>query len=356
MASPSGFFQGGFAEGSAAADERAIKREENAADGALRSRAVGVAERNAGTAERSSRITEVTERISSTMKVIGSAIEAAKAAGQPPERIAAGIRGPLEDVATFSAMIGRDPSATINLVKTMIGTPGAPATDLGKLQADLRNGYITQEEYAAKSKAITTPNSSTTNVNVGGEKAFVSELGKKSAESFLERQSAARDAVASIQSTDEAIKLLNSGAFTGVGADYLVQAGKGLQRLGITFADDAIKNTEAFAATRAQEVGRIIKLFGAGTGLSDQDRAYATRAAAGDITLSEQSIRKILDINSRAARNVIARYNAEAAQVDPNVVPFDLRVAEPANAPAEVKRKTIGGKNYINQNGAWFEE
>jgi hypothetical protein len=353
---PSGHFAGGMAEGIESGNKQALAEQVAGQNANIQNRTIALQESNARADNaRSSRL-ELDKHIQKNIDAINQIAEAGRAAGHTPQQIAAAAGPLLKDVEDLLHLSGRDPSGIKAQAEAFVSMPAAPVTDLGKLQTDLRNGYITQDEYNAKSAALTKNPGTTINVNGAGEKAFASELGKKSAEDFLERQSAARDAVASIESTDQALKLLNSGAFTGIGADYLVQAGKALQRIGITFADDAIKNTEAFAATRAQEVGRIIKLFGAGTGLSDADRDFATRAAAGDVTLNEQSIRKILDINSRAARNVIARYNADAAQVDPNIVPFDLRLGEPPGAPAEVKRKTIGGKNYINQNGAWFEE
>lgn len=184
----------------------------------------------------------------------------------------------------------------------------------------------------------------TTNVDTSGD-SFAKEFGKTNAAQFFERRAAAQDAAKSIQANADAAKLLDAGVISGFGADWMVSFGKALQQAGFTASDDAIANTEAFTATRAQEVGRIIKLFGAGTGLSDADREFATKAAAGQITMNEASIRRILDINDRAARNVIENFNEDARQIDPSLSPFPLSIdlpetAAPAAAPTAAPTTT----------------
>ena len=62
-------------------------------------------------------------------------------------------------------------------------------------------------------------------------------------------------------------------------------------------------------------MGRIIKQFGAGTGLSDADRAYAEQMAAGKISITRAALERILDINDKAAKGVITRHNKVASGV-----------------------------------------
>lgn len=149
-------------------------------------------------------------------------------------------------------------------------------------------------------------------IDVSG-KAFDEKLGADLGAQIGEARTAATDAQLSLAASEEALKLLDEGMITGFGADFRLGMGKALQQVGVNLAEDEIANTEAFVATRALEVGRLIKLFGAGTGLSDADREYATKAAAGSIEMNEESIRRIIDINNRAAQNVINRYNTLAA-------------------------------------------
>jgi hypothetical protein len=149
-------------------------------------------------------------------------------------------------------------------------------------------------------------------IDVSGA-AFDEKLGADLGAQIGEARTAAADAQLSLAASEEALKLLDEGMITGFGADFRLGMGKALQQVGINLAEDEIANTEAFVATRALEVGRLIELFGAGTGLSDADREYATKAAAGSIEMNEESIRRIIDINNRAAQNVINRYNTLAA-------------------------------------------
>lgn len=210
-----------------------------------------------------------------------------------------------------------------------------PQTTEGKLNADLQSGLITQEQAIAAEQRLSKPGV-TVNNNIG-DKGFI-ELSKGMSKELLAQRQGAMDAAASLRTNEEAVNLLNSGAITGTGAEFLISAGKLLQRAGITSFDDPIANTEAFQAAMAQNVGRIIKLFGSGTGLSDADREYAQKAAAGQITLSEQSLRRIIDINDRASRNVITRYNALADQVqsrpEAQGLPFDLKIEAPTEQPS----------------------
>lgn len=167
-----------------------------------------------------------------------------------------------------------------------------------------------------------------TNVNVGGGD-FTKQLGESLGKDFAERRTRATDAAASLTANNEARQLLDSDIITGFGAEYITNVGKALSQIGFNVADDAIANTEAFVASRAQEVAAIIKQFGAGTGLSDADRVFAEKAAGGQITMNKESIRRILDINDRASRNIIKLYNKDAEQIDPETVPFPLTVEAP---------------------------
>lgn len=180
---------------------------------------------------------------------------------------------------------------------------------------------------------------SRTNINMG-ENKLRGALGEGIGKEILSGHQAAQEAVQSIQANNQARKLLDSGVVTGFGANIKLAFGKALQQAGINVADDPIANTEAFVAQRAQETGRIIKQFGSGTGLSDADRQYAMRAVAGDVTLNESSIRKILDLNERASRFLIDRNNTNVGKLKPGTVDYDLSIQAPEPyAPAKTSEK-----------------
>lgn len=188
------------------------------------------------------------------------------------------------------------------------------------------------------------------------EKEFEKKLGAGQAESILKSRDAAEDAATILQTNKVGRDILKSGAITGAGADFFVALNQGLKTAGIDFGyGDAAANSQAYAAAMAANTGKMIKQYGAGTGLSDADRAYATKAAAGEITMDEKAIRKILDINDRAARNIINQHNTKVEGVKTNIplrveVPRDEarrgKVTSGPNAGKTVIEYTDGTREY----------
>ena len=200
-------------------------------------------------------------------------------------------------------------------------------------------------EYTAvqdRIKMLTTrPESSKTVVNLPPQQsAFEAGLGKGQATKVMEDKAAAEDARSIIDTVAQGRQLLQSGVITGFGADYLTKFGAALNQAGVNFAEDKVANTQAFAANMAQNVGRIIKQFGAGTGLSNADREYAEKMAGGNISLDRKALERILDINERAARNVIKLHNKNVSGVKTNI---PLTVEEPPviGAPSPTGRPSL---------------
>lgn len=178
-----------------------------------------------------------------------------------------------------------------------------------------------------------------TNLNVGlklgpQEEAFEAEVGKGQAKLILENKVKAEDARDMLDTARIGRNILKSGAITGAGADFFVGLNQALKTAGMDFGyADASANSQAYSANMAQNVGKLIKLFGAGTGLSNADRDYAEKMAGGKIALDRSALEKILDIQERAAQNVIKRYNKSIKNIKSKI---DLAVEpEPeAIAPA----------------------
>lgn len=166
-------------------------------------------------------------------------------------------------------------------------------------------------------------------INMPGAKAFEKSLGTLGAKQFLAERDGATTAAQGLNSINEAKKLIDSGIISGFGANFITNMGKALRRVGINVAENDVDNTNAFIAAQAQQVAHIIKQFGAGTGLSDADRVFATKAAGGDITLTEGAIRKIMDINQRAYTSVIKLYNSHADKIPAGIIPYDLHIKMP---------------------------
>jgi hypothetical protein len=174
------------------------------------------------------------------------------------------------------------------------------------------------------------------------EKEFEGRLGKGQAENILDSQKQAKDARDMLDTVRIGRGILKSGAITGAGADFFVGLNQALKTAGVDFGyADASANSQAYSANMAQNVGKLIKLFGAGTGLSNADRDYAERMAGGKIALDRAALEKILDIQDRAARNVIKRHNQSVKGIKTNI-PLEVEI-EPENvAPAAPKTPAIG--------------
>ena len=182
------------------------------------------------------------------------------------------------------------------------------------------------------------------------EKAFESGLGKGQSDRILANQVIAQDAAAIIDTVKTGRDIMKSGMITGAGAEFLVNLNQGLKTVGIDAGyADASANSQAFAANMANNVGKLIKQFGAGTGLSNADREYAEKMAGSKITLDSKAINRILDINERAARNVITRHNKDVKGIKTNI-PLEVEV------PPEVKASVVGAPpaaiEYLRANPA----
>jgi hypothetical protein len=162
--------------------------------------------------------------------------------------------------------------------------------------------------------------STVVNVNNAQEKEFEKQLGKGQADKVLASKASAEDAAQILATNMVGKTLLDKGMLTGVGANFFTTLNQGLSQAGIDFGyADAAQNSQAYGALMAANTAKIIKQFGAGTGLSDADREYALKAAAGDIKMDEKAIRKILGINNRAAQNAITKHNRDVSGIKTNI-------------------------------------
>ena len=274
--------------------------------------------------------------------VVRQAPAALPAAPAAPVNLLAGTPFDIGLPAPTNAMVAPPTGFTREQVQNMLTSPSArirkqgkalvgtlpkeaePTAGMREYQEAVRQGFKgTFMEY----KQALQPKPAQVSVKLPEqERAFEAKLGSEQAEKLVKDKAAAEDARSIISTIEEGRRLLKSGVITGFGADFLTGLGAALNQAGISFAEDSVANTQAFTANMAANVGRIIKQFGAGTGLSNADREYAEKMAGGKVTLDRKSIERILDINERMARNVIALHNRNAAKVKTNI---PLTVEEP---------------------------
>jgi hypothetical protein len=199
-----------------------------------------------------------------------------------------------------------------------------------------------------------------TKVNVGvklppQEQEFEKELGSGQAKAILKSKEQAEDAREMLDTVSVGRDILKSGVITGAGADFFVGLNQALKTAGVDFGyADASANSQAYIANMAQNVGKLIKLFGSGTGLSDADRKYAIEMAGGRIALDRKALEKILGIQERASKTVIKRYNKKVQGVKTNIpleVELDEDVSAPAAAPMTAINPTTGERIQSTDGG-----
>jgi len=145
-----------------------------------------------------------------------------------------------------------------------------------------------------------------------------SELVKLGASKFEELWDQATKSADSIRSIDNIIGDVDT-MFTGSLANVNLQVNKFLKAVGYPVDNVPIENTEAFLAESAKRVADYITNLGAGTGLSDKDLAFTTKVVAGDITLDDTTIKRMLEEYRREATRKIEGYNKLRAQAANNL-------------------------------------
>jgi hypothetical protein len=230
----------------------------------------------------------------------------------------------------------------------------APTSDIknfryGEKNPAFLNYQTSQRRAGASSTKVILPEQ---------EKEFEKELGSGQAKAIIKSREGAEDAASILQTNQVGRDILNSGAITGAGADFFVGLNQGLKTAGIDAGyGDAAANSQAYGATMASNVGKLIKQYGAGTGLSDADREFATKAAAGSVNMDEKAIRRVLDINDRAARNIITGHNKKVEGIKTNIplkieIPSSVAPMFAVNPKTGARIQSTDGGNTWNPVGA----
>ena len=204
-----------------------------------------------------------------------------------------------------------------------------------------------------------------TSVNVAlngapGNEKFSDKAGELAATRLDTYRQQADDAVQTLTTIKKSSTMLDKGMITGFAGDWRLNVARALNLVGADNTE-TIANTEAFVANQGNEVGRIIKLFGSGTGLSDADREYAAKIAAGDISMNQQSMRKIINIREKQARWTIKNYADERGRVkDKPGIEFYPEVAEPPAFGGQTAEKTATnpqtGEVMAFRDGKWVKK
>ena len=156
----------------------------------------------------------------------------------------------------------------------------------------------------------------TTNVNMGGSEKQMYDTIEKSYERVA-------PVVAGLNSLREAEKLIDAGGVFGPGAELRIGAAKLISLLTGAPVGKGVVNAESFKAAIAPLVGATLKATSGTSQLSEGELRFAQAAAAGDISLDPQSIKKILGILKKAQVNSAMSHNKKLDTLYPKGKGFE---------------------------------
>lgn len=182
--------------------------------------------------------------------------------------------------------------------------PAAMQEIEARLAAEVQAGVVAPVDVAKKRAeyyAQAAEKTPATSINLGNDmkkEAFKSFLAEKNTNMMplLSAQPTLESMDAMLNAVDDKGKII-TGAFSKMelGTKRL------LNGLGLTNFKD-VAATQAYLGNAVRLTGQIIKDFGAGTALSDADREYAAKAAAGDLTMDKAALQRL----AKAARKVMS--------------------------------------------------
>lgn len=263
----------------------------------------------------------------------------ANQAGVPPELLAEVLKSqmPTDKVKTMqqggmsadaiaraiSGEAAKDSTLTVGSDSRLVD-PATGAVRLGaedKVPPGMRMGANGQPEwipgYLAGEGGLRSRGA--TNVTLNTEKnlygTMADAVGKDNVTLYQSAQ-AAPEAIAGAQRIRD---LVTKNPYTGSGANYKLAIGKAAHAAGLNFADDDTANTEALAAETAKATLNAVKTsgLGSGQGFTDKDLQFLQGASGGRITLEKPTLLRLADLQERAQRLSIKRWNDTYSRLDP---------------------------------------
>lgn len=250
---------------------------------------------------------------------VGPTAERAETIGQVPQM----TREQALRMAMNPDLPGPDREALFKYVEAT--TPKEPKLApgvVGEFQAAQAAGLIpagtTLERFVEMKKPPGT--SVTVPVSVGAERKYSESLGTKIAEEDVRLRDQAMGVPAQLETIQQSRALLEKGnVFTGKFANQKLFAAAVGQSLGVTGKDtnELVANTQRLFANRAKATLDNVKAsgLGAGQGFTDRDREFLEKAVLGNIEFSADSLKRQLEIEEKAARGVVDKWNSRFKQI-----------------------------------------
>jgi hypothetical protein len=256
------------------------------------------------------------------------------------------------------SLLKKEPIKGASIIKPFAGqsSDGSPLmlTVLKREGQDDQVVEVSTGKPPPKGTTLSTADGTTVEVNLNEktEDAFSKQLGEELAKDLIDSRDRATTSLLTADVLNNQWELIdnNIGILSGTGADLLRGAGKILSAAGVLSGEgeELIANTEAYLANAGNLVAEVITAFGSGTGLSDADRQFAIKMAAGDPSvLTEEGIRRILKLQARMTKFKIELHNKKVANSPASTSIYDMTVkvpefpwAEPEKTASDVDAET----------------
>jgi hypothetical protein len=246
--------------------------------------------------------------------------------------------------ADFPAHAVTGEKALAALTATAPPKPEGPLSTPGKVQADINAGLLPADTPVQGPETV---------VNMGGGSD------KQVFDTIAASGEKAGAALVGLNGLSEASKALDGGAITGFAADQRLFLSKLGNYIGVT-DPAAVENTETFRAAIAPQVSAMIKATVGSANISNADREFAEKAAAGSIQLDEASIKRMIKIMDKMGREAVRLHNEKVDTVYPAGGAFDRERAlfllpEPP-PPGDTPNPTPAGDDiptWNQEKGVW---
>jgi hypothetical protein len=165
-----------------------------------------------------------------------------------------------------------------------------------------------------------------------GDGGLGRELARGTAAEVGKAREGAITAERSIESANRIVEALDSGAITGVGAEFRLNAARVLSSIGLIDGKQ-VANTQALLGELAKNVlSESSQMSGV---LTDKDIEFLRDAAQGRIAYTADTLRRAAELSARGQARIIERYNTlvEPMQGDDNLPAMTRRLYSPMTAP-----------------------
>jgi hypothetical protein len=212
-----------------------------------------------------------------------------------------------------------DPDALIEkleLASGMRSEAPKPTDDMREYELAKEQGFGGSfVEYMTGLKKAAAP---ATTVNVDTGRKFAEVFATKTADQYSQLYDQAQKAPELATRAGRVRQLLQKGAYTGGAANFKLQFGKFAREAGFNYAGDDLQNTEALVSELAATTLDAIagSGLGSGQGFTDKDRQFLQEARAGNIKMERGTLMRLADLNERAAKITVQRWNDTAQRVN----------------------------------------